>query len=73
MAHYAIVATVDTPGQDQDGSPVTLPAGTVLNVAEWDGVTPWSPGPGAEAVQDDAQAGIIGGSYANGVFTAPGG
>jgi hypothetical protein len=39
MARYAIV-------RDSDG--------LVLNVAEWDGVRPWSPPPGRTAVQTDA-------------------
>lgn len=43
--------------------------GLVENMASWDGVTVWSPGPGRIALRsDEAQ---IGGTYAGGGFTPP--
>jgi hypothetical protein len=68
MARYAIVTTEPQAGFDNAGNPVTLPAGTVVNVAEWDGVTPWNPGEGLDAVADADAVAMIGGSYGGGVF-----
>jgi len=68
MARYAIVTTSPQAGFDNDGNPVTLEAGTVVNVVEWDGVTPWEPGAGLNPVADPAATAAIGGSYAGGVF-----
>ena len=71
MARYAIVATTAAAGTDATGNPVTIPAGTVVDIAVWDGVTPWSPGTGFEAVADPSAAAVVGGSYSGGAFSAP--
>lgn len=43
MATFAMITTVDTPGSDVDGNPITIPTGTVINVIAWDGGTPYEP------------------------------
>lgn len=49
---------------------VNSTTGAVENITEWDGLTPWSPPSGTTAVLADEDA-VIGGTYANGVFTKP--
>ena len=46
MQRWIIVTTNVTTGQDAEGKPITLPAGTVLNEVLWDGVSDWTPPPG---------------------------
>ena len=52
---YFIVATVETERTELDtsGSPtqVTVAPGTIMNTVIWDGVTPWEPGEGLQAVR----------------------
>jgi hypothetical protein len=43
--------------------------GTVVNMVEWDGIAPWHAPGGQTAVAATANA-MIGGTYANGTFTA---
>lgn len=45
--------------------------GLIQNVIIWDGVSEWSPPDGLTEVEDTAQVATIGGTYLNGVFTAP--
>lgn len=40
MPRYIIKTTVETQGTDEQGQPITIPAGTVVNEILWDGVTP---------------------------------
>lgn len=40
MPRYLIKTTVETQGMDEQGQPITIPAGTVVNEILWDGVTP---------------------------------
>ena len=47
-ARYAVVCTAPCQGQDASGNPVQEPAGYVQNVILWDGVAPYTPGPGLE-------------------------
>ena len=48
MGVYIQVATAPMPGFDSDGNPITLPAGTVINIVEWDGTTTFPQPSGVE-------------------------
>jgi hypothetical protein len=43
--------------------------GTVVNVVEWDVVSPWSPGPDQQAIASDTAR--VGDSYVGGAFVSP--
>jgi hypothetical protein len=45
--------------------------GAVVNAIEWDGVTPWSPPEGHQAVHDPSDNVGPGWTHANGAFTPP--
>lgn len=45
--------------------------GNVTNVTLWDGVTPWQPGEGLEAVKDKANKAEIGGKWSGKKFLPP--
>jgi hypothetical protein len=50
---YVAISTAPYPGTDDDGNPVTLAAGTVVNAILWDGITPYDPGPDLRLEQSD--------------------
>lgn len=51
MATYAMITTVDSQSTDADGNQVTVPAGTVVNMIEWDGVSEYTPPDGTRLEQ----------------------
>lgn len=50
---YAVISSIETSGIDDDGNPITIPTGTVVNAILWDGVTPYDPGPNLRLQQSD--------------------
>lgn len=45
--------------------------GVVVNSVMWDGETPWAPPAGAEVIETDDPAAVIGATYDGETFTAP--
>ena len=50
---------------------VVVVEGVVVNRVVWDGETPWAPPAGAEVIQTDDPAAVIGATYDGETFTAP--
>lgn len=50
---------------------IVTPQGAVVNIASWDGVTPFNPAPNTAILATGQPNAQIGGTYIGGVFTAP--
>ena len=54
------------------GTFVVVVEGVVVNRVVWDGEAPWTPPAGAEVIDTDDPAAVIGATYDGETFTAPG-
>ncbi len=49
LRRFRLLSTEDTTREVEDGAPVVIPAGSVVNEVLWDGVSEWTPPAGTRA------------------------